>query len=429
MEQHQSSAPDLESRTHIEGEDVYGVPAEGIAMSARITQFLRACWLRKKLFFGVIGAGIVLSLLYAFLEPNIYTSTTTLMPPENASSSSGLLGLLSATGAAAAVGGSGALGIKTPGAQFVGILESRTVQEDLVKQFDLMRIYKTRLMEDACKKLTADSAIHEDAKSGIITISVQAKNPELAAKIAQGYVDDLDRVVTANSTSSARRERMFLEGRLKDIKRDLDDSSKVLSQFSTKNKTIDIASQGKAMVDSGIRLQDQMAAARSDLAALQQTYSEDNLRVKAAHARIAELQSQMNKMMGSQEQAGASPDNSSYPTLTELPTLGLTYADLARKVAVQEALWEALTKQYEAARVQEAKEIPSVRVLDAANIPQHKSAPVRASILMLGTMLSFFVACLLVFAISFWEGMDAQDEPRKLLLEIFGSTFKSLRRS
>jgi uncharacterized protein involved in exopolysaccharide biosynthesis len=130
------------------------------------------------------------------------------------------------------------------------------------------------------------------------------------------------------------------------------------------------------MVESGIRLQEQMAAARAELAALRQSYSEDNVRIRAANARIAELQRQIDKAIGSPEEPKLDTGNSAYPSVSELPAIGLTYTDLARRVRVEEALWETLTRQYEAARVQEEKEIPVVRVLDAANVPQHKSSPI-----------------------------------------------------
>jgi len=330
------------------------------------------------------------------------------------------------SGGAAAAAGSALLGLKTPGSTFIGIMKSRTVQIRLVNRFNLVSEYKSKLIEDACRQLATDTQMEEDSKSGIITISVDDRNPVLASKIAQGYVEELDRVVSLDSTSSARRERVFLEGRLKEIKQDLDDSSKALSQFSTKSKTIDIPSQGRAMVDSGLRLQDEMVAARSDLAGLRQSYSEDNVRIRAAKARIAELQRQIEIMMGTPEESKINADDSAYPSVSELPALGLTYADLDRKVLVEEALWEALTKQYEAAKVQEAKEIPTVRVLDAANVPQHKSYPVRRDIVLLGAILSIFAACILVLILSYWEDMDAQDERKQLTREIVNTTANSL---
>ena len=201
--------------------------------------------------FGILATGILLSVLYALSLPIIYTSTTTLMPPDSTSSSSNLMSLLSSASPAAATVGDSLLG-KTPGAVFVGILGSRTVQESLVTRFDLIHYYKTKFVEDACKRLTADTHIVEDPKNGIIRINVDANNPMLASNIAQGYVEELHRVVNNNSTSAARRERIFLEERLKEIKQDLDDSGKALSQFSTKNRTIAMPSQAMAMVDAGL---------------------------------------------------------------------------------------------------------------------------------------------------------------------------------
>jgi len=290
-----------------------------------------------------------------------------------------------------------------------------------VKRFDLVHHYKTRLTEDACKRLAADTAIGEDLKSGIITIAANADSPELASSIAQGYPAELDRIVTNNSTSAARRERIFLEARLKEIKQDLDDSARALSQFSSKSRTIDIPSQGRAMVESGLQLQNQMVAARSDLAGLLQTYSEDNFRVRVARARVAELQRQIDKTMGSPQGLRLDANDSAYPSVSELPALGVTYYDLDRKMGVEEELWETLTKQYEAAGVQEAEEIPTVRVLDVANVPQRKSSPVRRRIVIAGAILSLVAAFIAVLIISVWEEMDVEDEPKKLIIEIAGS--------
>jgi uncharacterized protein involved in exopolysaccharide biosynthesis len=179
------------------------------------------------------------------------------------------------------------------------------------------------------------------------------------------------------------------------------------------------------MVDSGLRLQDELVAAHAELAGLQQSYSGDNVRIRAARARIAELQHQIDTMMGTTEEHKLGANDSGYPSVSELPALGVTYSDLQRRVRVEEELWDALTRQYEAARVQEAKEIPTVRVLDAANVPQHKSSPVRRSIVMLGALLSLVVALIAVFIISAWDEMDAQDERKKLVTEIVGAAMNS----
>jgi uncharacterized protein involved in exopolysaccharide biosynthesis len=392
------------------------------------SNFLRLCWARRKLVFGILGSGVVLSFLAAFTMKATYISTTTLMPPENASPYSNLLNMLTSASSAASLG-SAALGLNTPAELYVSILGSRTVQDDLIAQFGLMDRYKSKMHEDARKKLKGDTTVAEDRKSGIITVSVRADDPTLASNLAKAYVDDLNRVVTENSTSSARRERIFLEGRLKDIKQQLDDSAKALSQFSSKSGAFDMATQAKSMMDAGLRLQTELIDGRGRLAALRQTYSEDNPRVRAAEARNAELQRQLDKLGGLAQDSGsdANSANAGFPAARKLPTLGLTYYDLERKLRVDEALWEALTKQYEAAKVEEAQEIPTIRVLDPANFPERKAGPARRLVIEVGTALSLVLAIASVLAVTAWEQMGEQDEPKKLITDVTGAALDDRR--
>jgi uncharacterized protein involved in exopolysaccharide biosynthesis len=398
------------------------------AVSASLVGVLRLLCARRRRIVAITAAGVLVSLVYAFTTPVQFISTTTLMPPDSFSSNLGSLAAVAGPAAAAGLG-STLLGIKSPGAMFVGILGSRTVQQRLVTRFNLVRLFKVRNREDAGIRLAASTSITEDPRSGIITVGVRARNASLASQLAAGYVEELDSTVNHTTTSAARRERMFLEERLQQIKSDLDTSAETLSQFSSKNTTIDLSSQAKAMIDAGFKLQTDLVAARSSLAGLRQVYSEDNLRVRSVNARIAELEREMDKLTG--RSAAASPlagnTNSDYPTIRELPALGRTYSELTRQVKVEEALWETLTKQYEVAKVQEAKEIPTVRVLDAANVPYRKSAPDRGMIVALGTLLSLLAGCLSVLAVSIWESMDAQDDRKKLARELVGPPLAPLR--
>jgi hypothetical protein len=132
-------------------------------------------------------------------------------------------------------------------------------------------------------------------------------------------------------------------------------------------------------------------------------------------------------MMGSPEETRSSANDSAYPSVSELPALGLAYSDLERRVREEEVLWDVLTRQYEAARVQEAKEIPTVRVLDVANVPERKSSPIRSRIMILGALLSLVAAFIAVSAFSAWEELDAQDQRKKVVTEIIGATLNSHR--
>jgi len=421
MNNQESSMPD--SNRASQGPDITASRPHTPIRSATLPliHIVRLCWIKRRMFFCIIGVGALCSVLYSFLLPTIYTSSTTLMAPNSANAAEGLLGELSDFGISSGrdSGVGSLLGLETPSAGFVGILESRTMKESLVQRFDLKNYYKERLLEDACKDLDSDTHILENPKNGEISITVRDKSPVLASRIAQGYVDELNNLVELDSTSEARRERVFLEGRLKELKQDLDESGKALSQFATENTALDVAAQGKAMIESSLRLQAELASARSEDAALLQEYSEDNVKVRAANARIEELQRQLNLINGQsgKDASRVDTDQSGLPSISALPSLGASYEDLARRMKVDEAVWELLTKQYEMAKVQEAKEIPVVRVLDRANIPERKTSPVRRAIVMSGVMLSFLIALISVNVSSYWSTMDAEDERKKLVLD------------
>ena len=397
-------------------------------MSEKIIRFIRLCWRRRLMIALIVVPSIAISVVYALMQPKVYTATTTLMPPDSASSYADIINMFAPSSGAASLT-SEALGLDTPGELFISILESRNVQDGLVARFDLTRYYHARLPEQARTELAASTSIDEDRKSGVISISVTVPSPPLAQKLADGYVEELNRVVTDSSTSAARRERIFLEERVKDIKQDLDESSLALSQFSTKSKTIDMTTQAASTVTARLRLQTELMDGRSQLAGLRQTYSEDNHLVKAVEARDAELQREIDAMGGTAKPNGSSAatDGSAYPTVAELPALGLTYYDLQRKVRVDEALWEELMKEYEAAKVEEARQIPTVKVLDAAELPLHKSGPSRTKIVLIGTFCSLVLACLLAFLLDYWEQMDPQAEPKKTIMEAAGGFMRRRR--
>ena len=324
------------------------------------------------------------------------------------------------------------LGLKSSGALFIGVLRSQTSQDRLIQQFDLRKVYGKRLVVDARTKLDESTSISEDRKSGIITINVTDHDPQRAAAMASAYVDQLNSLVSELSTSSAHRERVFLEERLKVAKQDLDNATNQLAQFSSKNNTLDIQQEGKAMLDAAGAIAGEMIAAQSQLEGLRQIYTDNNSRVRSLNARVAELRKQLEKLGGTQANGAtgtsASPDQPGdpsaakaggglpYPTIKSLPLLGAKYADYYRRAKIQETVYELLTEQYELAKVQEAKETPSVKVLDPAKIPERKSFPHRLVIMFLGTFLAFAMSGVWVLGSARWKEADPHD-PRKVLVQ------------
>jgi uncharacterized protein involved in exopolysaccharide biosynthesis len=395
--------------------------------------YFRMLWDHRKFLRKAAVVGFVASALIAVLIPSRYRAITRLMPPDNQSVSG--LGILAAiSGKGAGLGASSSLsnfgglagdllGVKSSGALFVGIVGSQTVQDRLIEEFDLRRHYWDSKIEDARTDLAEHTDVSEERKSGIITIGVTDHDPQRAATMARAYVTELDRLVAQVSTSSARRERIFLEDRLKTVKTDLDTAAKNFSNFASKNTAIDIPAQGKAMVEAAANLQGRLIAAQAELSGLQQIYTNNNVRVRAAEARVAELQKKLNELGG-----GASEDTQDvgalYPSIRKLPILGVTYADLFLKTKIQETVFEMLTQQYELAKVQEAKEIPSVKVLDVATTPTKRSFPPRILLTIFGTLMGLAAAMAWVILRQKWNAVDSGNPRKMFATEVF-TTFRA----
>ncbi|MGA7906489.1 MAG: GNVR domain-containing protein, partial [Candidatus Sulfotelmatobacter sp.] len=244
-----------------------------------------------------------------------------------------------------------------------------------------------------------------------------------AAALANAYVTNLDQLVAELSTSAAHRERIFLEERLISVKQGLEASEKEFSQFASKNHAINITEQGKAMVEAAATLQGQLIAAEAELEGLRQLYTENNARVRTIKARVDEIRHQLDKIGGKGEETEPSSKGNDplYPSLRQLPLLGVTYADLYRQMKIQEAVFETLTQQDELAKVEEAKETPSVKVLDPAEIPEQKSFPPRLMILIYGVIISIVFGMVWVGVNARWAALDPDDPGRLLALEVTSS--------
>jgi capsule polysaccharide export protein KpsE/RkpR len=371
-----------------------------------VAELVAAIWQRRRWLTMVTGIGLLLATGIALLIPNKYTSTAQLMPPDAQSlSSPSMLSALVGAGSIAPSLTGGLMSTRTPAGTFIGILGSQTAQDDIINRFDLRRVYYRKLYVDTRKILTERTAIVEDKKSGIISIAVMDRDRYRARDLAEAYVEELDKLVNKVSTSSARRERMFLEGRLQSVKSDLDASSRALSQFSSRNATMDPQKQGEATVEAAGKLQGELIAAESELSGLKAQYTDDNMRVREVRGRIDELQSQLRKMSGVGDNVNGADLKADQllPSVRKLPLLGFTYYDLYRQVTMQDTIYQTLTKQFELAKVQEAKEIPPVKVLDEPEVPEEKSTPHRMVIVLLGFLGSAFAGTTWIVALELWN--------------------------
>jgi uncharacterized protein involved in exopolysaccharide biosynthesis len=396
------------------------------AARERAVARIRLLWKHRLVVLRFTGIGLVLFTLWALVIPQRFASTARLMPPDQPNAGMALLGALTGKEAPGAVStlASEFLGLKNTGELFDAIMKSQTVEDDVIRKFNLREVYHTKKWEDARRHLEGKTDISVDRKSGVITIRVTDKNPERAAGMAQEYVEALNDVVTHVNTSSAHRERVFLEQRLAQVSKDLEAAEKSFGEFASKNTALDIREQGKAMISAGAALQGQLIALQTQLEGLKQIYTEDNIRVKTTEARITELRRSLAQMGGTPGgAAGAAPQAKTgspdqlNPSIRELPLLGVTWADLYRNAVVQEKVFESLTQEYELAKVQEVKETPSVKVLDHPEVPA-KGFPPRFWFAFAGTLLSLMAGIGFVLGNERWQAVDPDDPGKVLVVDV-----------
>jgi uncharacterized protein involved in exopolysaccharide biosynthesis len=398
--------------------------------------WLRQLWSERRFLLRAGLTGVVLSLVVAFLLPRRYESEARLMPPEQEGGSG--LAMIAALAAKGGGGDSGSssdgggiagslgraatdlLGLKTSGALMVDMLRGPTIENSLIQKFDLRKLYHDRYWQEARKDLDKHTDIKEDRKSGVISISVTDRDPHRAQQMAQAYVEALNSLLAGVSTSSARRERMFLEQRLKTVKQNLDAASQEFSSYASQTGTLDMPSQTKAMMESEGTMQGQLVAAQSELEGLEQIYTDNNIRVRTMRARVAALRHQVEEMSGNKADLNSQQSEiaGDFPPMRKLPLVGVRWLNLYRETKIQETVYEMLTQEYEFAKIQEAKEIPTVNVLDAALLPEKISFPPRVLITVLGGILSFVFASVFVISAVMWKESESPD--KKLATEIWG---------
>ncbi len=306
-------------------------------------------WKYRQTLVRVTAVALVVSLGIAFVIPKRYKAVTSIMPPDQQGSGAMLLAAL-----AGRSGGLGSLGSLAGGlfaghptaALYENLLESGTVSSHLIDRFHLQQIYHTRYRFSTAKHLARLTTITDDKKSGVITIAVQDTDPVRARDLAQGYLDELNNLLTRTSTSSAHQERIFIESRLHSVGADLEQAQLALGEFSSNNSTIDIREQTRGLVDAGARVQGELLVEQAGLQSLRQIYGDGNVRVRETEARIASLQRDLQKMTGSSAPlasgdagadhatANAKDNGELYPPLRQLPRLAVPYADLYRRVKV-----------------------------------------------------------------------------------------------
>lgn len=354
---------------------------------------------KRKLLIGIIvGAAIICSIVYSLILPEIYASTASIFPPQQESSmATGLASQL--PGGLGSIAG-GFLGITAPADIWQAILKSEAIREAIIKRYDLIRVLKENSMGDARNTLEGMTKITK-SKEGIIAITVEDKDPARVAAIANAYVEELDKINKGLVTTSGRRMRVFIEDRLVGAKDELARTENAIRGFQEKNRAVKLDDQARAVIEALGTLKGQLMAKEVELQTLLSYATPTNPEAELLSTQISELRERLRELEEGKPTLGNHSSKDIFIPTSKLPDLSLQYARLLRDAKVQQTLHELLTQQYEMARIQEAKDTPTVQVLDNAKVPEKKVKPKRREIVILSTMIALFSGIFIAFFLEY----------------------------
>jgi tyrosine-protein kinase Etk/Wzc len=339
---------------------------------------------RKHIVLRTTLAAAVLSAIVSLLLPNRYSATANILPPQQSPSlAASMIGQLGSLGPMAAMAQKD-LGLKNPNDLYVGMLRSRTAEDALIRRFDLLRVYRDKKMSDGRRDLENASSIVL-GKEGFVTISVEDNDRSRAPQIANAYVEQLRKLTQDLAVTEAGQRRLFFERQLELAKNNLADAEQALKETEQKTGLIQLDGQAKAIIEAVIKLRALMAAKEVELHAMRLFSTEQNPDVMLGEQELAGLRTQLALL----EKQGGGPGNVQV-AVGNVPEAGLQYVRKLRDVKYAETIFEILAKQYEAARLDEAKTAAVIQVLDPAIEPDRKSSPPRTLIVVIVTLLGFF---------------------------------------
>jgi tyrosine-protein kinase Etk/Wzc len=341
----------------------------------------------KGLIIRVTLASAVIAALVSLLLPNRYTATTKILPPQQAASASSMLMNQiggSGMGSLAALAGS-TLGLKNPSDIYIGILKSRSIADDLISKFELMHVYRDKRLSDTRKDL-ADKTDVVAEKEGLISISVDDKDPKRAAAMANTYVDELRSMTQHLAISEASQRRLFFEQQMQQAKDDLSNAEVAMKETQQKTGMIQLDSQAKAVIEAIGSLRAQIAAKEVQLQAMRSYATDQNPQYILTQQQLGGLREQLSKL---ESQAGGG-DGDPILSTGKVPGASLEYVRKYRDVKYYETIFELLAKQYEAAKIDESRQAAVIQVVDPAVIPDKKSWPKRSLITLAAAVLGLF---------------------------------------
>lgn len=369
----------------------------------------KTLWRHWKLIGAITAVGTIGAAVFTFSQPNIYTASATIMPVD--SSSDRLSSALSSLGALGGLASQAGVGLKgSVSDKFVALLKSRTIAENVITNNDLLPVLFSKqwdsqsatwkpsasilpwansneaespTMHQALRSLRRIVSTKADSKAGLIEISAEHTNPQVAADIANHFVLELNSYLRRNTFTAAKQNREFLEGQLKIVKTELKTLENELKSFQEANKLVSLDGQVQASVQAYAELKSQLIAKEMEISLQEKSASENDIFLVALRQEVAQLKAKLAALENG--------ESSGFVSFKDAPTLGMRFAQLTRDIMVRQEVFKLLTQQYELSKIEEAKETLSFQVIDSAIAPDQKSKPNRLRGLAMGAMFSLFL--------------------------------------
>ena len=342
---------------------------------------------RKRIIFAVTTVFAIGAIVVSLLLPPRYTATVTLLPPQQGSSmGAALASQLGNLGGMAALAG-GSLGLKNPNDMYVAMFKSRTVEDAMVQHFGLMQEYRAKYLSDARKKFEGRATVDGSGKDGMIHISVEDRDPRHAADLANGYVDQFRLQSQHLAITEASQRRLFFEQQLEQAKDNLANAEEAMKETEQQTGVIQLDSQARALIESAESLRAQVAAKEVQLQGMRTYATGENSQVVQAQQELDSMRAQLAKLGGSEDSASGGiivPKG-------QVPEASLEYIRKLRDVKYNETIFDILARQFEVAKLDEAKQGALIQVVDPAVPPDRRSFPKRGLIVIGATAVGFFI--------------------------------------
>lgn len=377
-------------------------PANENSQNGTLHDFLHVIAKRSKMILITTFVAALLAIGYSFTMSSVYSATAKILPPQQ---DIGLLQtMMGQMGNIGNIAGD-VLGKGNKADMFVEILKSQAVMDPIIDRFKLMKLYRQKYRQSTYDKLEETSIIEAGKKSGIVSITVDDKNPQRAADIANAYVEELDKVLGTMNVTGAGQNRSFLNQRLDAARVDLAKAGDALKAFQQKYKTIGIEKQVEATIKVMAELRAQLAIEEVHLANLRRKFTDTNQNVKNAKTSVDNLRTQIARLEGD-------GIGDSIPSVGSVPAIGQEYLRLMREFKTHEAIIESLTKQYQLARISEANTVSNLKIIQLAKAPDFKSKPSKRKNVMLVTLSALFLSIAFAFVLENLAKMTTEDKER-----------------